>query len=147
MALAHHIIEFCDATHCTLTDLRDLLNVGSPMLAVDDKSFLLIHCLCSDDYSPTLETHRLMETCTVDDVVDAMIHRELDATAVAAVLAHFLRDATFDRKTALILSRLMTYVFPISNVLVVLKDLYVETYRSVSDVAVTCAATARGGSM
>lgn len=181
MALAHHLLQFCDATQCTLTDLRDLLNVGSPILAVDDRSFLLLHCLCSDEYTPTLETHRLMETCAVDDIVDAMIQRELDATTVATVLAHFLRDATFDRKTALILSRLMTYVFPISTVLFVLKDrygvtdscgymasvsrrvlsrvgaslkarqraarLYVDTYRSVLDVSITCAAIARGGSM
>lgn len=113
--LAHDILDLCHAKGHTIADLRGALCVGSPHVAVDDRAFLLVLLLSRGTLAPGSAS--LVETCRADDLVDAMIHHVLNSDELAVVLNNLLRVPQLDRKTATILSQMMTHVFPLKHVL------------------------------
>lgn len=117
-SLGHDLLEMCSTRGHSIHQLRAAICVGSDAIIVDDMSFLLVMMLSSQTcVEITPQITRLAETCKVDDIVNAMIHRGLDVETNVNVFTNFMRVPELDRKTALILARMMTDVFPVEAIL------------------------------
>lgn len=117
-SLGHDLLELCSTRGHSIHQLRQAICVGSAAIIVDDMSFLLVMMLSSQPrVEITPQITRLAETCRAEDIVNAMIHRGPHVESNVNVFINLMGVSDLDRKTTLILARMMTDVFPVETIL------------------------------
>lgn len=117
-SLGHDLLELCSTHGHSIHQLRQAICVGSADIIVDDMSFLLVMMLSSKPrVEITPQITRLVETCKAEDIVSAIIHRGPHVESNVNVVTNLMRVHGLDRKTALIIARMMIDVFPVETIL------------------------------